>query len=144
MASNEFDVVLNDIRGRVATAVSATGMGAKPFAVKNKMGETVVRDLIKAHNKDVQLSTLAKIAKGSGISLLDLLPQDDRPLVTLQSLERAIADALPGLPKAADRRAEYLAATVADALQLPSGLRDAPGNDERQEQGDNDEAAPAR
>lgn len=108
------------------------------------MGETVVRDLIKAHNKDVQLSTLAKIAEGAGVSLLDLLPYEDRPLVTARALERAIADALPGLPQDEGRRAGYLAATVADALQLPLGLRDEPGNDATPEEGGSAAGAPPR
>lgn len=124
MADDEFGMVLTDIRARVAAAVASTGMGPKPFAQKNKMGETVVRDLIKAHNKDVQLSTLAKIAKGAGVSLLDLLPDAQRPFVTARALEQAIADALPGLPDDEALRSEYLASTVARVLQLPEGLRD--------------------
>jgi hypothetical protein len=103
-----------------------------------------VRDLIKAHNKDVQLSTLSKIAAGAGVPLVALLPTGSGPIVTEQSLERAIADALPGLPEDEDRRAGYLASTVARVLQLPEGLRDEPANDETQTEDVPAKAAPSR
>lgn len=61
---------------------------------------------------------------------------------TGQELERAFAEALPGLPRAADRRAQYLAQVVADVLGLPRGLRDEPGNDVTPEEADHGEGAP--
>lgn len=132
MVDDEFQMVLEAIRQNVAAALDGVGMGAKPFAKAHGMGETVVRDLVKSHNKDVQLGTLAKIARGSNVPLVDLLrmPSQRVEPPTRQALERAIADALPGLPRASGKRAEYLAATVAAALQLPEGLRDDPANDE--------------
>lgn len=49
--------------------------------------------------------------------------------ISQPALERAIADALPGLPEGEGRRVRYLASAVLDAARLPSGIRDAPGND---------------
>jgi hypothetical protein len=59
-------------------------------------------------------------------------------------LERAFAEALPGLPRAPDRRAEYLVQVVADVLELPAGLREMPGNDEMPGEGGPEESAPVR
>ena len=61
-----------------------------------------------------------------------------------QELIRAISEALPGLPRAADRRAQYLADTVASALGLPAGLRDAPGNDESEAEDAREASVPAQ
>ena len=122
MQPDEFERALNAIRHNVARAVESTGMGAKPFAQKNGMGETVVRDLVKAHNKDVQLSTLAKIARGSGVPLAELIDvREDAPQVPTEGeLEAALLDMLPGMPKGSlDKRARYLAEAVAHALMLP-------------------------
>jgi len=146
MVDDEFQMVLEAIRQNVTAALDGVGMGAKPFAKAHGMGETVVRDLVKSYNKDVQLGTLAKIARGSNVPLVDLLrmPTQRAQVPTRQALERAIADALPGLPRASGKRAEYLAATVAAALQLPEGLRDDPANDGMSAEDVSEEVAPVR
>lgn len=145
MAEDEFQMVLGIIRANVAKALDKVQMGAKPFAKANGMGETVVRDLVKAHNKDVQIGTLAKIAKGTRVPLVELLRMPGEAVVppTQQALQRAIADALPGLPRDAGKRAEYLAEVVSTALQLPSGLRDDPANDETSSGGASATVTPA-
>lgn len=133
MQPDEFERALNAIRRNVAAAVESTGMGAKPFAQKNSMGETVVRDLIKAHNKDVQLSTLAKIARGSGVPLAELINVSDEAqrAPTEAELEAALLDMLPGMPSGAlDKRARYLAEAVGRALKLPQA-RPASGDGRR-------------
>lgn len=134
MEEDEFLAAMNEIRRRVEKAVASSGMGVKPFAKNNGMGETVVRDLIKAHNKDVQLSTLRKIAKGAKVPLTSLLPGQVAP-VTQQALAEAIADAWPARPADEAMQPEYLAEAVLNVLRLPSGLRRAPGNDQSPEQG---------
>lgn len=45
------------------------------------------------------------------------------PAPSPRALEQAILDALPGLPRRPERRAEYLAATVLRILRLPDSLQ---------------------
>lgn len=144
MPDDEFETVLTAIRQNVAGALRKAGKGAKPFAKQNGMGETVVRDLVKAHNKDVQIGTLAKIARGADVPLVELLRMPGSALTdaSRRALEQALADALPGLPKAEGKRAQYLAAAVERVLALPSGLRGEPGNDSTHELDEIEEAAP--
>ena len=143
MESDEFQVVLDVIRRNVAVAAESTGIGLKPLAKSGGMGETVIRDLVKAHNKDVQLATLAKIARITKTPLVELIRMPGAAdEVSLRSLERALNDAMPGLPEDEGRRVEYLMSTVRRVLQLPAGLRDNPGNDDSSDGGDPAEGVP--
>lgn len=120
MPSDEFETVLNAIRANVRDALG--DVGPKPFAIKNGMGETVVRDLVKAHNKDVQLGTLAKIAKGAGVPLVELLqvgpPQDLPSAEQLAAMIDLGLDAGVNETTPRERIAEIVAPVVREQLRL--------------------------
>lgn len=66
--------VIISLRRRVEELMERHHIGAKPLARKAGLGETVVRDLIKGHKKDVQLSTLEALAAALEVPLSSLLP----------------------------------------------------------------------
>lgn len=94
------------------------------------------------------VGNLRLILETAGTSLPEFFVAEARgrlaKVPTARELERAFADALPELPRAADRRAQYLAEVVAQTLGLPEGLRDEPGNDETPAADDRATDAPLR
>lgn len=94
------------------------------------------------------IGNLRLILETAGTSLPEFFVAESRGRVirtpSRRALERAFAEALPGLPRAPDRRAQYLVQAVADVLELPAGLREMPGNDEMPGEGAPEEGAPAR
>jgi len=94
------------------------------------------------------IGNLRLVLETAGTSLPEFFVAEARGRVVRtpnrRELERAFAEALPGLPRAPDRRAQYLVQSVADVLGLPSGLREMPGNDEMSEAGDREATAPVR
>jgi hypothetical protein len=90
------------------------------------------------------IGNLRSILDVVGITLPEFFADEARGrLVSMpngQALEQALRDALPGLPKDQDRQLQYLYATVADVLELPSGTPAIAAN----EQDHPDPPAPAK
>lgn len=124
------DDLIARIRRSVEGEMEIAKIGAKPLAKKAKIGETVVRDLIKGHTKDVQVGTLEKIARALMIPVSRLLPLDFDvehsgakfrvELPTEDELMSALLEVIPDMPRGSlDKRARFLAESVARILRLP-------------------------
>lgn len=92
------------LRVRLEAAMKHRNASAKGLAKAAGLGETVVRDILQGHTKDVKLGTVEKLAKVLGLSLTELLPDafdriadrqpvrsDHPPLISAQAGDGAIA-----------------------------------------------------
>lgn len=94
------------------------------------------------------IGLLRQVLNAVGVSLPEFFVQEaEGRLVQApneQELAAAIERVLPGLPLAADKRAEFLASTVSGVLRLPASMRTRIANDDSAESADPVEAAPTR
>lgn len=117
-----------DIARIVAVLQAATGPGGRfsQRGLSRDAGETrdCVGDIIHGRNRNPTLKVLANLARAMGEDLAVFGVVETRAAPPTESeLEAAIREMLPGMPRGSlDRRARYLAETVAQALKLPPGL----------------------
>lgn len=78
------------------------------------------------NGSEPSIGNLRAVLEAVGVSLPEFfLPEAHGRLVKAlnsQELKLALLDALPGLPRTPERRAEYIAEVVADVLALPSSV----------------------
>lgn len=89
-------------------------------------GRDCVGDIINGRNKNPTVKVLSSLADalGGDLSMFGVAGES-AGFPSRQALEQAFADALPGLPRGADRRAEYLAQVVLGVLELPRDQQEA-------------------
>lgn len=70
------NTAIDKLRVRLGTAMEQRGANAKGLAKSAGLGETVVRDIMKANTKDIQLGTIEKLARALDVPISFLVPGD--------------------------------------------------------------------
>lgn len=105
---------------------ATTGPGAKwsrrSLSSAADEGRDCVSDIINGRNKNPTVKVLTNLAQAMNkdVSIFGLMPNERLDVPSVEELEAALVDVLPGMPRGSvEKRARYLAETVSDVLGLP-------------------------
>lgn len=125
-------------------ATTTGGYSQRGLSGKAHEGRDCVGDIINGRNKNPTLKVLSNLAEamGSDLSIFGIEDAFRIDLPTEDELAEALREAIPDMPRGSpDRRARYLAESVAQILRLPPSRR-ATGVEQSDRGDDRREGAP--